>query len=99
MLIEKVGDALFAAEEFGLDGIDFKILQITMRKLQSGNEVTILSFTKFDFASFGTIHLRIQKLIDAGFLIKTVKPTNQRVKILTLGPRVNELQDVLNNLK
>ena len=99
MQIEKIGKALFAAREFGIDGIDLMILQTAISKLQSGGEVTIMSFTKSDFASFGTIHVRIKKLIEAGFLTKTIKSSNQRVKTLDVGPKVEEFEQFLNNIK
>lgn len=98
MKLEEVSKALLAARGLGVDGTDLMILEVIGNRLRNGEEVTVMSLSKSEFASFGTVHARVQRLINNGFLTKTIKSDNQRVKTLGIGPKMEELEKVINNI-
>jgi hypothetical protein len=99
MKLGEISKALVAARGIGVDGTDLMILDVITGRLRNGEEVTVMSLSKSEFASFGTVHARVQRLINSGFLTKTIKSNNQRVKTLGVGPKMEELETVINNVE
>jgi DNA-binding MarR family transcriptional regulator len=50
------------------------------------------------FASFGTIHARIKRMVQKGFLKKQIKQGDERVKVLQDGPALGKFLDRLNEV-
>lgn len=99
MKLERFNEALRVAQEFGLDGTDVAILFAIAEKRRDGGEATIMQFSSgTKFASFGTIHARVKRMVKKGVLKKEVKEKNQRVKVLQDGPSLGKFLDRLNEV-
>jgi hypothetical protein len=94
--LQKFDKALKVAAEYGMDGVDMHILSdITSQQIVSG-EATIMQFSDGrPYASFGTIHARIKRMVKSGILTKRVKEDNQRYKLLESGPKYEEFVEKL----
>lgn len=95
----EVTEALNKASEFGLDGTDLLILRTIADVSKEKGEATIMSLASAKFASFGTIHARVKRMIKQGFLDKQIKESNQRLKVLNAGPKFDELVQAFNSIK
>jgi DNA-binding MarR family transcriptional regulator len=98
MKLGTLGKALELAHDFGLDGTDLLILRDIADKQAQGEEATIMSFASAKFASFGTVHARIKRMVRSGFLVKRIKEDNQRIKVLDRGPTLQKLIDKLTDI-
>ena len=99
MKLEKLNEALTVANEFGLDGTDVTILFDIAQRRKDDGVATIMQFSSgTKFASFGTIHARIKRMVQKGFLKKQVKEGNERVKVLQDGPALGKFLDRLNEV-
>ena len=99
MKLEKLGEALAVANEYEMDGIDVAILAAVAEKRRTEGEATIMQFSSgLPFASFGTIHARVRRMVDKGILTKQIREDNQRYKVLGDGPVMakflNKLSDI-----
>jgi DNA-binding HxlR family transcriptional regulator len=94
--LQKFDKALKVAAEYGMDGVDLHILAEVVALQSSGEEATIMQFSDGrPYASFGTIHARIKRMVKNGILTKRVKEDNQRYKLLEDGPKLLELAEKL----
>ncbi len=99
MKLERLNEALSVAHEFGLDGTDVTILFAIAQKRRDEGAATIMQFSSGSkFASFGTIHERVKRMVQKGFLKKQVKEGNERVKVLQDGPALGKFLDRLNEV-
>ena len=99
MKLERFNEALRVAQEFGLDGTDVAILFAIAEKRRDEGVATIMQFSSgTKFASFGTIHARVKRMVKSGVLKKEIKETNQRVKVLQDGPALGKFLDRLNEV-
>lgn len=99
MKLEKLNEALTVANEFGLDGTDVTILFDIAQRRKDDGVATIMQFSSgTKFASFGTIHARIKRMVQKGFLKKQIKQGDERVKVLQDGPALGKLLDRLNEV-
>lgn len=99
MKLEKLNEALTVANEFGLDGTDITILFDIAQRRKDDGVATIMQFSSgTKFASFGTIHARIKRMVQKGFLKKQIKQGDERVKVLQDGPALGKFLDRLNEV-
>lgn len=99
MKLEKLSEALAIATEHGLDGVDLAILGAIHDKRRSDGAATIMQFSNgLPFASFGTIHARVKRMVKKGFIRKHIEETNQRCKILEDGPKLEQFLDKLSDV-
>lgn len=99
MKLEKLNEALTVANEFGLDGTDVTILFDIAQRRKDDGAATIMQFSSgTKFASFGTIHARIKRMVQKGFLKKQIKHGDERVKVLQDGPALGKFLDRLNEV-
>lgn len=99
MKLEKLNEALRVADEFGMDGTDVSILFAIAEKRRDEGAATIMQFSSgTQFASFGTIHERVKRMVKKGVLKKQVREDNQRYKVLTDGPVLGKFLDRLNEV-
>ena len=99
MKLEKLNEALTVANEFGLDGTDVTILFDIAQRRKDDGVTTIMQFSSgTKFASFGTIHARIKRMVQKGFLKKQIKQGDERVKVLQDGPALGKFLDRLNEV-
>jgi DNA-binding Lrp family transcriptional regulator len=99
MKLERLNEALCVAQEFGLDGTDVTILFAIAEKRRDEGAATIMQFSSgTKFASFGTIHARVKRMVQKGILKKQVKEGNERVKVLQDGPALGKFLDRLNEV-
>lgn len=99
MKLEKLNEALTVANEFGLDGTDVTILFDIAQRRKDDGVATIMQFSSgTKFASFGTIHARIKRMVQKGFLKKQIKQGDERVKVLQDGPALGKFLDRLNEV-
>jgi hypothetical protein len=97
--LEKLNEALTVANEFGLDGTDVTILFDIAQRRKDDGVATIMQFASgTKFASFGTIHARIKRMVQKGFLKKQIKQGDERVKVLQDGPALGKFLDRLNEV-
>jgi hypothetical protein len=97
--LEKLNEALAVANEFGLDGTDITILFDIAQRRKDDGVATIMQFSSgTKFASFGTIHARIKRMVQKGFLKKQIKQGDERVKVLQDGPALGKFLDRLNEV-
>jgi hypothetical protein len=97
--LEKLNEALTVANEFGLDGTDVTILFDIAQRRKDDGVATIMQFSSgTKFASFGTIHARIKRMVQKGFLKKQIKQGDERVKVLQDGPALGKFLDRLNEV-
>ena len=96
MELGKVGRVLKVANEFGLDGIDLAILADIQEMRVKNGAATIMQFSAGrPYASFGTIHARVKRMVKNGFLKKEIKENNQRTKVLEDGENMLEFVESL----
>lgn len=95
MQIERLAAALRVAHKFDLDAVDICIIaQVVLR-----GEATIMAFASdFELASFGTVHARIKRMVQAGLLVKSVSSTNQRYRPIKEGPKLKKFLDSLTDI-
>lgn len=99
MKLDKLRKALQIGEDYGLDGVDMCILADIAEQRASEGAATIMQFSSGrPYASFGTIHARVKRMVKKGFLVKKIKDDNQKYKLLedgpTLGKLISKLSDV-----
>lgn len=99
MKLEKLGRALGLAHEFGLDSIDLAILaEIQVMRAKNG-AATIMQFSAGrPYASFGTIHARVKRMVKGKILRKQIKENNQRTKVLEDGESLVEFTENLSEV-
>lgn len=51
-----------------------------------------------EFASLGTIHTRIKRMVDTGYLVKRIENNNLRFKKLEAGKQLQAFLDRLTEL-
>lgn len=96
MKLERLGRALEVANEFGLDSIDLSILADIQKMRAKAGAATIMQFSAGrPYASFGTIHARVKRMVKNGVLNKRVKDGNERTKIIEDGEKVVEFVESL----
>lgn len=99
MKLEKLNRALEVAHEFKMDGTDICILFAIAAMRRDNGVATIMRFSRGTwFASFGTIHARIKRMVKNGILSKEVSYNNLRVKVLQDGPELGKFLDRLNEV-
>ena len=93
MRLDKMATALREARtSFGLDMTDVLILDDVVRKRKQMGEVTIMEIIdSCDAASPATVHARIKRLCENGFLRKDVHPSNLRVRVLDTHDEYDKL--------
>lgn len=83
MKLEKLAAALRELHGLGLTTIDVLIFDDIAKTLRQGDEATIMKIMNSQFAaSPATVHSRIKKLCDEGYLFKNSDPKNLRFKTL-----------------
>lgn len=96
MKLDKLGKALAIANEFGLDGIDLSILADIQKMRAENGAATIMQFSAGKpYASFGTIHARVKRMVKSGVLKKRVKDGNERTKIIEDGDKMIKFTESL----
>jgi DNA-binding MarR family transcriptional regulator len=81
-----------AKASFGLDGTDLTILDEVVRAKKSKGEVTIMEMIhESSAASPATVHERIKRLCNNGFLRKDPHPGNLRLKVLDTHDEYDKL--------
>lgn len=96
MHLGKLVEALQVAHKFELDTVDLCILAEVVLQ----GEATIMSFSSgFDFASFGTVHARVKRMVEKGLLTRSVSKTNQRYRPIKEGPKLKKFLDALVNVE
>lgn len=96
MDLARLVTALRVAHKFELDLVDLCILAEVVRQ----GEATIMSFSSgFDFASFGTVHARVKRMVEKGLLTKSVSKTNQRYRPIKEGPKLKKFLDALKSVE
>jgi len=99
MKLERLNEALRVAQDFDMDGTDVAILFAIAEKRRDDGVATIMQFSSgTKFASFGTIHARVKRMVQKGILKKQVKEGNERVKVLQDGPALGRFLDRLNEV-
>lgn len=98
MKLDKLATALRAIKaSFGLDMTDLLIIDGVTRAQKVIGKVTIMEFVEAcDAASQATVHNRIKKLCDQGFLRKVEDKDSQRTKLLATGVNYHKLLDRVN---
>jgi DNA-binding HxlR family transcriptional regulator len=99
MKIDKLQKALAVCADYGLDSVDLSILAEIAVKHLGKEDATIMQFSSGrPYASFGTIHARVKRMVKKGFLVKKIKEDNQKYKLLEDGPKMQELMEKLNKV-
>lgn len=99
MKLEKLTKGLALAKKYRLDGTDLSILQYVLDKQDTEDGATIMKMSREEeFASLGTIHTRIKRMVDTGYLVKRIENNNLRFKKLEAGKQLQAFLDRLTEL-
>ena len=75
---------------------DVAVLQQVAAAQAAGEATTVMKTVEHPYVvSPATIHARVKRLCERGFLIKTEQKSNMRYKILMLGPKATDFIDEL----
>lgn len=100
MKLEKLVNAICVMRgSFQLDDTDVLILSDVVETMKFKKPVTIMEIVELGTAaSPATVHKRVKRLCEKGFLKKADHPESGRHKILEKGPRFGAFIDALSGV-
>jgi DNA-binding MarR family transcriptional regulator len=86
--LKKLGNELRAAQRFRLSPVDLCIIAEVM----NAGGITIMAlYPKLSFGSSRTVRRRVDRMVRAGVLVRTVSLDDRRAKPLVQGPKLKRV--------